>query len=226
MRAKSGKPLGRYFPEVVALLAGLSAERFVADGELVIEVAGQVSFDALQMRLHPAQTRIEKLARETPARLVLFDLLIAPDGRRVMDTALTTRRAALEAFLHAEAMPRALGLSRYTRNLATAQRWLRELKHGTDGIVAKRLDEPYLPGERAMVKVKRLRTADWQCAGRLAAARPIRRSRAAASRRLHLHDQARGARRADGEARSLARAARIHRTRARRAEPMEQRAQR
>src|SRR5512139_2184311 len=72
LRAKSGKPLGRYFPEVVTLLRNLAAERFVLDGELLIELDGANSFDALQMRLHPAQSRIEKLARETPARIMLF----------------------------------------------------------------------------------------------------------------------------------------------------------
>src|ERR1700677_627728 len=92
LRAKSGKPLGRYFPEVVAVLRALAPTRFVIDGELVIEIAGHLAFDALQMRLHPAESRIRKLSVETPARLILFDMLIAPDGTRVMDLPLTARR--------------------------------------------------------------------------------------------------------------------------------------
>jgi ATP-dependent DNA ligase len=160
LRAKSGKPLGRYFPEMVALLRALDAPRFVLDGELVIEIDGAVSFDALQLRLHPAASRIEKLARETPARLKLFDMLIAPDGARVMDLPLAERRAALEAFAARVAIEDRLALSPCTRDYARAQRWLTGLRDGTDGVVAKRLDEPYLPGERTMIKVKHLRTAD------------------------------------------------------------------
>ena len=82
LRAKSGKPLARYFPEVVALLRGLSVERFVVDGELTVELEGRLSFDALQMRLHPAESRIRKLAKETPARFVLFDML-SDSGREL-----------------------------------------------------------------------------------------------------------------------------------------------
>ena len=77
---RSGKPLGRYFPEVLALARSLPVERFVVDGELVIEIDGRLSFDALQMRLHPAESRIRKLSAATPARLVLFDMLLQPDG--------------------------------------------------------------------------------------------------------------------------------------------------
>ena len=80
LRAKSGKPLGRYFPELVAMLQRLTAQDFVVDGEIVIEVDGKLSFEALQMRLHPAESRIRKLASATPARLVLYDVLVAPGG--------------------------------------------------------------------------------------------------------------------------------------------------
>src|SRR5262249_6612315 len=75
MRAKSGKPLGRYFPEIIALLREVPASEFVTDGELVIELQGRIAFDALQMRLHPAESRIRKLAAATPARLIVFDML-------------------------------------------------------------------------------------------------------------------------------------------------------
>jgi ATP-dependent DNA ligase len=161
LRAKSGKPLGRYFPEIVALLAGNKAQRFVIDGELVIEIAGRFSFDALQARLHPAESRIRKLATETPAQLILFDILFAPDGRNLLQAPLSERRAALEAFADAAASPGKLVLSPLTLDPKTAQRWLREAGHRSiDGVVAKRRDGLYEPGERTMIKVKPHRTAD------------------------------------------------------------------
>jgi ATP-dependent DNA ligase len=174
LRAKSGKPLGRFFPEVVARLRSLDAERFVLDGELLIAADGNYSFDALQMRLHPAQSRIDKLAHETPARLMLFDLLVDANGRRVLDAPLTERRTALEEFADAIGMRQQLGISRYTRSRAQASRWLASSAEGTDGVVAKPLDAPYLPGERAMLKVKRIRTADCVVGGfRYASGAPV-----------------------------------------------------
>ncbi|RWF05793.1 MAG: ATP-dependent DNA ligase, partial [Mesorhizobium sp.] len=99
LRAKSGKPLGRYFPELMATMQSLDAEDFVVDGEIVIEIDGRASFDALQMRLHPAESRIRKLSIETPARLILFDMLVAPGGKIMLERPLRARREALEAFL-------------------------------------------------------------------------------------------------------------------------------
>jgi len=159
LRGKSGKPLGRYFPEALALLGGLPFERFVADGELVIEIDGRLSFDALQMRLHPAESRIRKLAAETPASLVLFDLLLAPDGTLLIGRPLSERRRALEAFGKKATRKGHVLVTPATSDPAEAQRWLAGYA-GTDGVVAKRVDRPYEAGERAMVKVKRLRTAD------------------------------------------------------------------
>src|SRR5690606_29447199 len=121
------------------------APRFVLDGELVIEVDGAVSFDALQMRLHPAASRIRKLSLETPARLTLFDMLIGPDAARVMDRPLGERRRALESFAKPIRARKQLVLSACTRDYAEASRWLAGLRHGTDGVIAKRLDEPYAP---------------------------------------------------------------------------------
>src|ERR1700733_10627594 len=95
LRAKSGKPLGRYFPELVALLAEVAAPQFVVDGELVIELEGRLAFDALQMRLHPAESRIRKLAAATPARLILFDMLVDPLGAVLIDWSLRKRRKTL-----------------------------------------------------------------------------------------------------------------------------------
>jgi ATP-dependent DNA ligase len=161
LRAKSGKGLGRFFPEVVTALRELSIERFVIDGELVIEIGGRASFEALQMRLHPAASRILKLSTQTPARLVLFDMLAAPDGKPLTDRPLRERREALETFMQRAGASDLLALSPFTERLADAKRWLRQSGHGRyDGVVAKRADESYQPGERAMVKVKRLRTAD------------------------------------------------------------------
>lgn len=161
LRAKSGKPLGRYFPEVVSLLAGLAAPRFVVDGELVIEVGGSFSFDALQARLHPAESRIRNLAAETPARLILFDILLGADGENLIAAPLSRRREALEQFIDAAGVIGKLVLSPMTRDDEVAERWLRQAGGGAlDGVVAKRLDLPYLPGERAMIKVKPQRTAD------------------------------------------------------------------
>jgi ATP-dependent DNA ligase len=159
LRGKSGKPLGRYFPEALAMLSELPIERFVADGELVIEIDGRLSFDALQARLHPAESRIKKLAAETPARLVLFDLLFSPDGTDLTKLPLARRRLELEAFGAKAALPGHLDVTPCTRDLTQAHSWLEGLS-GTDGVVAKRLDGVYESGGRSMLKVKRLRTAD------------------------------------------------------------------
>jgi len=157
LQSKAEKPLGRYFPELVELVRGLSADRFVLDGEMIIPADGTISFDALQMRLHPAESRIRRLARETPARIVLFDCL-AMEGEALIEAPLTRRREALEAF-HARAGGDLI-LSPYTDDRAEAQGWLRGAGAALDGVIAKRADAPYQPGERAMLKVKCLRTAD------------------------------------------------------------------
>jgi ATP-dependent DNA ligase len=156
--SKSGKPLGRYFPEVVAMLRGLPEERFVLDGELTIAAEDSLSFAALQMRLHPAESRIRKLAAATPAQLILFDCLAL--GRRDL-TALpfAGRREALEAF-YARTRTERLLLSPLSRDSSEAEAWLARAGTALDGVVAKRLDLAYRPGERAMAKVKQHRTAD------------------------------------------------------------------
>ena len=161
LRAKSGKPLGRYFPEMTAALANVSAPRFVLDGELVIEIDGRFSFDALQMRLHPAESRVRKLAAQTPASLIAFDLLAGSDGAQLMQEPLSRRRAALEALMAGVADSTRVALSPMTRDVHGAERWLAQAGEGAlDGVVAKRLNDPYRPGERAMVKIKPHRTAD------------------------------------------------------------------
>ena len=161
LRAKSGKPLTRYFPDMAAVLRALPQDRFVLDGELAIPVDGAFSFDALQLRLHPAESRIRKLAAANPAVLIAFDCLLDASGQTLVEAPLTERRETLEG-LHAAAgdMP-ALQLTPYSDDRSTAERWLGEAGSGAlDGVVCKRRDEPYRPGERAMLKVKRQRTAD------------------------------------------------------------------
>lgn len=160
LRAKSGKRLGRYFPEMVEALKRLPADRFVLDGELAIPTDGSLSFDALQLRLHPAESRIRKLAAETPAVFILFDMLVSADGEALVDKPLDERRGQLESFLAKVGKHPSLRLTPYTREAAEAKRWLNRTNGALDGVIAKRLDGPYVPGERAMLKVKCLRTAD------------------------------------------------------------------
>jgi ATP-dependent DNA ligase len=159
LRAKSGKQLARYFPDVAALLGGLAVDRFVLDGELAIPVEGAFSFDALQARLHPAASRVAKLAAQAPAILILFDVLAA-NGESVIALPLSRRRSILER-LHGEAGEgQRLKLSPSTTMRAEAERWLEGSGGALDGVIAKRRDGAYLPGERAMLKIKRQRTAD------------------------------------------------------------------
>ncbi|RUU62679.1 ATP-dependent DNA ligase, partial [Mesorhizobium sp. M7A.T.Ca.TU.009.01.1.1] len=99
LRAKSGKPLGRYFPEITDILRDLKCGHFVIDGEIVIDIDGELSFEALQMRLHPAQSRIRKLSSQTPASLILFDMLARPGGEVITGKPLVERRRAIEDFV-------------------------------------------------------------------------------------------------------------------------------
>jgi ATP-dependent DNA ligase len=156
--SKSGKPLGRYFPEVVEMLLTLPERRFVLDGELTVAMGDSLSFAALQMRLHPAESRVRKLAAATPAQLILFDCL-ALGERELAALPFAARREALEAF-HAGVATDRLLLSPITREAREAENWLARAGTALDGVVAKRLDLAYRPGERAMAKVKQHRSAD------------------------------------------------------------------
>jgi ATP-dependent DNA ligase len=160
LRAKSGKPLSRYFPEMVALLGGLEPQCFVLDGELVIPLGETLSFDALQMRLHPAESRIRRLANETPAVFIAFDLLARPGEESMLQTPLAQRRPALEAFYRSAGSREGLKLSPATCEVEEARQWLEKGGGALDGVIAKRLDGVYQPGERAMLKIKKQRTAD------------------------------------------------------------------
>ncbi|MBS0219969.1 MAG: ATP-dependent DNA ligase [Proteobacteria bacterium] len=159
---KSGKKLTRYFPEVAASLGRYPPpSHLVLDGELVVPLGDELSFDALQSRLHPAQSRIDRLSHETPAAFIVFDMLRTADGENIASAPLGERRRKLEAFFRAKDLPDVLRLSPAGRSRAEAEKWLARAGGGAlDGVVAKRLDEPYRPGERAMLKVKCLRTAD------------------------------------------------------------------
>ena len=158
LTSKSGKPLARYFPEVAELLLATKDRKFVIDGELIIPLGDVLSFEALQLRLHPAESRVRKLAKETPAEFMAFDLLEI-GATSLKAESLRDRRAALEKFI-SENRVAGLLLSPMTRDRRTAVDWLKRSGGALDGVVAKRLDLDYRPGERAMIKVKQQRTAD------------------------------------------------------------------
>ena len=157
--AKSGKPLGRYFPEIVSMVQHLPGQRLMLDGELIVPIKGEASFDALQNRLHPAASRIRKLSVETPAMLVAFDILHHGD-KDLLASPLRKRRAALETYMDGLDDDLAIRLSPATVDVETAGHWLDDLSTELDGVIAKRSDQPYRSGERAMLKVKRIRSAD------------------------------------------------------------------
>jgi ATP-dependent DNA ligase len=162
LQSKAGKPLERYFPDVVEAVASLGAASCVLDGEIVIPVGKRLSFDELLLRVHPAASRVRALVAAHRARLEVFDLLADERGRSLIGLPLEERRARLEAFA-AKFFddPTALTLSQATTSLATARKWLAGGKGDLDGVIAKRLDCGYRAGERdGMVKVKRQRTAD------------------------------------------------------------------
>ncbi len=161
LQSKAGQPLGRYFPDIVDVLTTVSEQQFVLDGELVVSVSGALSFDELQLRLHPAASRVQKLAKAHPATYIVFDLL-AENGQVYLDRPLRERRSLLEAFARLNfRSTKHLLLSPATTDHKMAGKWFKKAGGDLDGILAKRLDAPYASGERtAMVKVKQIRTAD------------------------------------------------------------------
>ncbi len=162
LQSKAGQPLARYFPDVASAVAELKPKRFVIDGELVIPVGGVLSFDELQLRLHPAASRVQKLAAAHPAILIAFDLLADEQGASLLKSPLRERRAALEKFAKQNLSARgAVRLSPATTRLEQAQKWFAKVGGNLDGVIAKQLDAAYASGERtAMVKVKQIRSAD------------------------------------------------------------------
>lgn len=160
LQSRHGRPLGRYFPEIVAALRGFDA---VFDGELVVRGDAGLDFGALLERVHPSATRVAQLAAKTPAEYVVFDLLAA-GGEDLTAQPFSARRTRLAELVAGAPPP--LRLTPATDNVALATEWLdRHGGHGLDGIVAKRRDLTYQPGKRAMVKVKRRRTIDCVVAG-------------------------------------------------------------
>jgi ATP-dependent DNA ligase len=162
LMSKAGKPLARYFPELVETLSRARARRFVIDGEIVIPHDGSLSFDELLLRIHPAKSRIAKLSVESPASLIVFDLLVDAKGRSLVSLPLTERREALEAFVAANVPKGAsIRLSPATTKMVTVKKWFRSVGGGLDGVIAKRLDVAYLGGTRdGMQKMKNMRTAE------------------------------------------------------------------
>ena len=161
LQSKNGQPLVRYFPDVAANVAKLAQQEFVLDGELVIPIGGALSFDELQLRLHPAASRVQKLAAAHPAVYIAFDLL-AEDDESYLERKLRERRRLLEKFARSNLRSATnVRLSPATTDYRVASGWLRKTGRDLDGIIAKRLDAPYASGERtAAVKVKQIRTVD------------------------------------------------------------------
>jgi ATP-dependent DNA ligase len=163
IQSRDLRPLDRYFPELSDALGRLLPPECVIDGEIVIATPRGLDFDALQLRLHPAASRVAKLAAATPSSFVAFDLL-AEAGRDLRDTPQADRRRRLEAVLSDATPP--LYLTPSTHDRAVATDWLQRFEGaGLDGVIAKPVDSPYEPGRRSMFKIKHARTADCVVAG-------------------------------------------------------------
>jgi ATP-dependent DNA ligase len=163
IQSRDLKPLDRYFPELHDALVSRLPVGCILDGEIVITSPHGLDFDALQLRLHPAASRVAKLAQATPASFVAFDVLAAQD-RSLMDAPQRERREALERLMAEVGPP--VYLTPVTQDRRTAERWLEKFEGaGLDGVVAKPVDLVYQPGKRVMIKVKHVRTADCVVAG-------------------------------------------------------------
>lgn len=161
LRSKSGRPLERYFPDIVGLLEKLAVRTFLLDGELLVEGEKGYSFSDLQMRLHPAASRVHMLAQKQPATFVIFDILKTEDDQTLMSVPLSQRRRLLEQFYETYcSKEKAIRLSPQTDSLSEAMDWLSSSGWYIDGIVAKKNTDVYVPGERVMQKYKPMRTAD------------------------------------------------------------------
>ena len=166
LASRNERPFTRYFPELLGPLRAVLPDRAVVDGEIVVPASDDrgLDFDALLQRIHPAESRVRRLAAETPASFVAFDLLAEGD-ESLLDTALSTRRARLQAALRLDpAQP--VFLCPSTTDVDVARRWFVEFEGaGLDGVIAKRIADPYTPDKRTLVKVKHRRTADCVVAG-------------------------------------------------------------
>jgi len=163
LQSRDEKPMDRYFPELLEPIAATLPERCVVDGEIVIVGSASLDFEALLLRIHPAASRVKLLAAETPASFVAWDLLALGD-KDLRELPLAKRRERLEKVMERAAPP--IHISPATLDRALAEDWFRRFEGaGLDGVMAKRLDAPYRPGERTMIKVKHSRTADCVVAG-------------------------------------------------------------
>jgi len=161
LQSKNGLPLARYFPDIVETLQAVNAPRFVLDGELIVRVGTALSFEELQLRLHPAASRVQKLAKEHPATYIVFDLLVDDDAQRLTELTLRLRRPKLEAFAKRWLAGDKLRLSKASTQRTVVDRWFRTVGGALDGVIAKRLDVAYRSGDRkGALKIKKLRTAD------------------------------------------------------------------
>src|SRR5262245_32200996 len=235
LQSKSGQPLTRYFPELVEAALEVPGATFVLDGEIVVPADGAFSFDALLQRIHPAPSRVRRLAEETPALLIVFDLLVGADGEALVAEPLVERRRALETFARVSAwrrthppvarddtarnrqvLARARGRDARRHHRQATRRRIpagRPQRHAED----QELSQRGLRGRRLPLQRR-------QAGRRLATARALRPQRPASPRRLHLDDQARGQAGAHQEARTAGRAARLHGKRTGRAQPLVDRA--
>jgi ATP-dependent DNA ligase len=161
LQSKAEKPLTRYFPELAAALKDLKSNRFVLDGEIIIPVDGEPSFDELLQRIHPAASRVKLLSERHPCLFVVFDLLVNEQGGALVDKPLEHRRRELERWAKKFLRSSRIVLSPATRDFQEAKGWFQQMRGSLDGVIAKRLDLPYESGTReGMQKIKNRRTAD------------------------------------------------------------------
>lgn len=162
LQSKSGQPLARYFPELVEAVKALRPTKFVLDSEIAVPVGQKLSFEDLQLRLHPAESRVRKLAKEMPAIMIVFDLLVDSKGKSLTDEPLEERRAKLQAFaVNHFSKDGSIFLSPATTDLRIARKWFSNPGESLDGIIAKLRNVPYRSGDRTgMQKIKQVRTVD------------------------------------------------------------------
>jgi ATP-dependent DNA ligase len=190
LRSKSGEDLTRYFPELIDAALELKAAEFLLDGELVVPRGKAFSFDDLLQRIHPAASRVRKLAQETPALFLAFDLLATAKDTNLSAQPLAQRRPALEAFAKSQFNSNpTFRLSQTSRSFLTAKKWLAQAGGGCDGVIAKRLDLPYRAGSRdGMQKIKNFRSADCVIGGFRYASKLIGGQKVVGSLLLGLYD--------------------------------------
>jgi ATP-dependent DNA ligase len=161
LQSKAEKPLTRYFPELVAALSHLKSSRFVLDGEIVIPVDGEPSFDQLLQRIHPAASRVKMLSEQYPCLYIVFDMLVNDQAAALVDEPLEQRRNELERWAKKFLREPRIVLSPATRDFQEAKRWFQQMRGSLDGVIAKRVNLPYESGTReGMQKIKNRRTAD------------------------------------------------------------------